>query len=266
MAGELKKTPVIGAGPVELVSDGSGIAVLHVDGGVLEAKRDPADHRLRFGMLVETPAFPKVAEVLTRLRQDPEKFMQHYRLLFVYDPTVAALHPRVIHFNPNCTWIRDAAVHPKTKLVSMITSSKAWFPGHRRRLAFAERARDKLDLFGRGFKEIDNKLEGLQEYMFSVAIENAVWPGYFTEKILDCFLTGTVPVYSGDPLIGTVFNLNGIVLLRGPHLPALSPELYQRMLPAIQENYNRALMYRQHTYARLWDEHLSKLPELAADS
>ena len=36
---------------------------------------------------------------------------------------------------------------------------------------------------------------------------------YFTEKLLDCFATGTIPVYLGAPDIGKVFNIDGIITL-----------------------------------------------------
>jgi len=37
-----------------------------------------------------------------------------------------------------------------------------------------------------------NKADTLVPYMFSLAIENSKLDGYFTEKLLDCFLTGVV--------------------------------------------------------------------------
>lgn len=45
---------------------------------------------------------------------------------------------------------------------------------------------------------IDNKREVLEKYKFSVCYENVKdEPGYVTEKILDCLICGTVPVYWG---------------------------------------------------------------------
>ena len=50
---------------------------------------------------------------------------------------------------------------------------------------------DHVDFYGRGFEtEIVRKEEGLCDYMFSIAIENASYETYF-EKLLDCFATGT---------------------------------------------------------------------------
>ncbi|MDB2522374.1 glycosyltransferase family 10 [Planktomarina temperata] len=44
---------------------------------------------------------------------------------------------------------------------------------------------------------MDDKLESLRDYRFHIAIENSSYDGYFTEKITDCFLAGTYPIYYG---------------------------------------------------------------------
>ena len=93
----------------------------------------------------------------------------------------------------------------------MIASNKNMCEGHRLRLEWVDRIGDQLDLYGRGFKEIADKEEGLCDYMFSVAIENGQYETYFTEKLLDCFATGTIPVYLGAPDIGEHFNKDGII-------------------------------------------------------
>jgi predicted nucleic acid-binding Zn ribbon protein len=61
-------------------------------------------------------------------------------------------------------------------------------------------------IYGRDYKFIPNKLDGLKDYMFSIVVENSIYPKYYTEKITDCFATGTVPIYYGDKSIGEDFN------------------------------------------------------------
>ena len=50
-----------------------------------------------------------------------------------------------------------------------------------------------------------------QDSMFHIAIENTAHDNYFTEKIIDCFLFRTVPIYYGCPNINEFFNPNGII-------------------------------------------------------
>jgi len=53
---------------------------------------------------------------------------------------------------------------------------------------------------------LENKKDGLEKYEFSIAIENCVERDYFSEKITDCFLTNTTPIYYGCPDIKRFFN------------------------------------------------------------
>ena len=53
---------------------------------------------------------------------------------------------------------------------------------------------------------VRNKIEFMKDYSFGLAIENVSHPGYCTEKILDCFAAGVIPIYWGDPLVGNYYN------------------------------------------------------------
>lgn len=53
---------------------------------------------------------------------------------------------------------------------------------------------------------VRDKLSFQQQYKFSIAYENSRSPGYCTEKIVDAFAAGTVPIYWGDPLVRQEFN------------------------------------------------------------
>lgn len=135
-------------------------------------------------------------------------------------------------------------IYPKSKLVSAISSNKAILPGHRNRLDFINSIRGKVDLYGRGMgAELPSKLDGLRDYMFSVAIENIECDDYyFTEKITECFLTGTVPIYHGCVNIGEFFDTRGILYFKTKEelqhiIDNLTPAKYTEMLPYIQANF-----------------------------
>jgi hypothetical protein len=46
---------------------------------------------------------------------------------------------------------------------------------------------------------VARKHDVLRQYRFSICYENAVFPGYITEKLFDCWFAGCVPVYLGAP-------------------------------------------------------------------
>ena len=54
---------------------------------------------------------------------------------------------------------------------------------------------NKMTVFGRGYDPIEFKIDGLKDYRFSVVIENCKRDYWFTEKLIDCFVTGTIPIY-----------------------------------------------------------------------
>lgn len=56
-----------------------------------------------------------------------------------------------------------------------------------------------------------DKLEFLSKHKFNIAFENASHPGYTTEKIVQAFASGTIPIYWGDPLVARTFNTEAFV-------------------------------------------------------
>lgn len=97
----------------------------------------------------------------------------------------------------------------KTRLVSIVSSNKAYTEGHRDRLEFVARAKqyfgDDMDVFGRGINGFADKLDVLSSYRYHIAIENSVYSDYWTEKLADPFLALTYPIYHGSPNISAYF-------------------------------------------------------------
>ncbi len=55
-------------------------------------------------------------------------------------------------------------------------------------------------------KPVPDKLAFQKQYKFSLTCENSSFKGYVTEKIVDAFAAGTIPIYWGDPDIKELFN------------------------------------------------------------
>jgi hypothetical protein len=161
-----------------------------------------------------------------------------YEIIFTHDQRLLSLGDKFKWVPAQGFWIQEPKIYEKSKMISMISSNKRMCEGHLKRLEWIERIGDQVDLYGRGFKEIDLKEEGLCDYMFSVAIENGQYETYFTEKLLDCFATGTIPVYLGAPDIGKLFNKDGIIDLSEEF--EVSEKIYYSKMNAIQENLEKA--------------------------
>jgi alpha(1,3/1,4) fucosyltransferase len=55
----------------------------------------------------------------------------------------------------------------------------------------------------------------LREYKFTVAFENSSSPGYVTEKVVDAYVGGSIPLYWGDPVVERFFNPLSMLILSG---------------------------------------------------
>jgi len=83
---------------------------------------------------------------------------------------------------------------------------------------------------------------------YGVAIENFSHRGWFSEKILDCFLLKTIPIYWGCSNIGDFFNKEGIIEFGNVDdfiyiSNKLNKEYYHQHVDAIEDNYQKALQY-----------------------
>ena len=198
--------------------------------------------------IVESPAILEAyhpgfsAELKKRLETGDHNFSK----LYTYDPAYKD-YPNVKMFEycPASTWIEkeNRIIHNKTKLVSYISSSKTFTPLQVTRNKLLEQLMfdDTVDVYGRNVNPIDKKSDALRDYCFSYAIENCSHPGYFTEKIVDCFITGTVPIYLGDPTVDRVFDPRGFIKLENNQELQLSFDRYYDMMPHIEKNYEIAL-------------------------
>jgi len=106
----------------------------------------------------------------------------------------------------------------KTADLCVIASDRATVGGHRKRFAFINRLighfKDRLDVFGSiGGPWCSDKYATLRDYRYSIAIESLASPYYWTEKIADCFLTETMPVYYGCPNITDYFKPESFVAI-----------------------------------------------------
>ena len=83
---------------------------------------------------------------------------------------------------------------------------------------------------------------------FGVVIENFSHRGFFSEKILDCFLLKTIPLYWGCPNIGDFFNTDGILTFNDVDdlvykVNNLDENYYKTKIQAVEGNYKLAIEY-----------------------
>ena len=204
--------------------------------------KDPSMEKI--GWLLESPQMNE--GTIKYIKENLDMIREHYKMIFTCMDSLLELGEPFKYTISNavpCIWQQNRMIHPKTKLVSIIASNKGWLRGHQNRLNWVEKLKDKVDLFGSGRpNQLRDKEDGLRDYMFSVSIENDNSPGYFTEKLTDNFVMGTVPVYWGSKeIVYKHFDPTGVIFLEDdPTLSSLSVEKYQSMIPAIERNFKLA--------------------------
>jgi hypothetical protein len=146
--------------------------------------------------------------------------------VYTSDPAMTSSRHRVTfsilpwHVDRDLDALRNCAPPEKTRLLSWITSDKTGTAGHERRHEFIRRVRTmpELNLFGRGFESIADKWDGLAPYRYSIAFENFSNEYYWTEKVMDCFLAWTMPIYFGCTRLASYFPRESFVQL-DPDIP-----------------------------------------------
>jgi len=164
----------------------------------------------------------------------------HYNFIASHRDNLSPHNENVTIYPCTPSWISkdDRKVYEKSKNISMIASTKIMCDGHSYRQEIAEKLSNFVDLYGNGRKnKLDYKLDGLKDYRFSVAMENSISDLYFTEKILDCFFTGTIPIYWGTQRVLNIFNPKGIIMLEN-FLEKIDSFDYEK---EYQERYNAVL-------------------------
>lgn len=189
------------------------------------------------------------------LKQNYDKFSH----IFCWETDILCL-PNAKLFPFGTSWVNPNREYAKEFGVSHICSSKGQLPGHKlRQQAFDlinSVSYKKLNI--RTPPRIDSKEIIFDGYQYSVIIENVKKNNWFTEKLIDCLITKTIPIYYGAPNIEMFFrssyflNFNTIDELKRI-LNNMTPEYYYRNLKNIEYNRVLALQY-EHIWPRLIKE------------
>lgn len=161
------------------------------------------------------------------------------------------------------SWILSPQIYKKTKNISTIVSEQRQTECHRMRHEIVAKYKNVIDVWGRAYKFCTKKEEALSDYRFSIVTENEITGGWFTEKIVDCFMTGTIPIYKGDPDIGNIFDINGIITFNTMEdldkiITMCNEEEYSKKISSINKNLETAKKYALPEDV-IWDWALSKI-------
>ncbi len=184
-----------------------------------------------------------------------------YQKVFTQDQLLKG--ERYIHSQPALPWhidksydyLKKCKPFDKPLKLSCITSNKRNFQGQQERMDFLEKLKNRLhmDIFGKGINPIKNKWDSLYPYRYSLVIENFKGPDYWSEKLADCFLAWTMPIYYGCTNIDDYFPKESLVKIdiNSPDVfkkikEIISSDLWQKRREAI--SYARELILEKYQF------------------
>jgi hypothetical protein len=211
----------------------------YIDGDLYRGFDEKNDGKLKFLWGLESPQYND--DFINKVKSNLDNVLETYELIFTYSDELLKLNSKFKFLPAGGFWIESPSIYEKTKLISMICSDKTKTPLQSFRVNYAINNKNKFDLYGHLENPIQKKENGLNDYMFSICVENDVHDTYFTEKILDAFATGTIPIYKGTRNVINHFNENGILFLDDINLDEITPELYFSKLNYVQENFEKVL-------------------------
>ena len=197
---------------------------------------------------------------------------KNFDMLLTFDEDILRQCPNARLCVYGTTWIPKSVyenidVSRKTPRISCVTGSKEVTPAHTyRKMLYSNQLRiplpitwfrsskgDPLPAYQHNPIVHDDKEVLFLDYQYSIAIENSRQNHYFTEKLLDCLLTKTIPIYYGCPNIAEYFDTRGWILLETTNIDEFVYKVhnflpkYENFMDTIEHNYREAMKYNDYS-------------------
>jgi hypothetical protein len=186
-----------------------------------------------------------------------------FDLILTWDEDILKQCTNAKLFPFGTTWIKDFNFEEKQFCITTIIGGKGFCEGHllRHKIPQIVSAIKNIpcDVYNslnspyhseREFKYIKNKnyKNELFYSQYHIAIENVSHNNWFTEKLIDCFQTKTIPIYFGSPNISNFFDTRGMFIVNNIHdiekiCSSLNPATYSTMLEFVEKNYQTSKLY-----------------------
>jgi hypothetical protein len=135
------------------------------------------------------------------------------------------------HINKDFDFLNNLKVESLSKenKIVWVTSNQRSSKGHNVRMDFLDKIKELsfVDFYGRGINPIDDKWDVLNTSKYAIAYENFKSDYYWTEKIIDCYLSYTMPLYFGCNNIENYFPKNSYIQIdpRDKHIDLFLKEI-----------------------------------------
>jgi len=198
-------------------------------------------------------------DAISGLKKNLNQVAHHFDYILTFDVDVLSKYSNAVLHLQASNWVSlEKTYEPKHFSISTVVGNKFQTKGHiLRQELWAKQSQINnkefyLGYFGGPDNEENNPIleGGIKDPMFysqfHICIENCSIPNYFSEKIIDCFVTKTIPIYWGCTNIDSRFNAKGILKFNKINecieiCNNLNENSYNELLPYVEENYNIAI-------------------------
>ena len=193
----------------------------------------------------------------------------NFKYILTYNQEVLDKCPNAREYVHGTTWITEPEystinVNLKQFKISTIVGYKILTEGHilRQQLLSREKLFPSIDFFvtiipPTTLKNLltkkkqlvgPSKFKTFQYFQYQVVIENSRQTNYFTEKLMDCLISKTIPIYWGCPNISKFFDTTGWIIFDNlsdlkSKLRLLTPEYYLSYEHVINSNFQKCFEY-----------------------
>jgi len=190
-----------------------------------------------------------------------------YDFILAYDTDILSKCKNSILFPYGTTWIKDFDfTKEKEYSITSIVGGKKMCSNHPLRHLLIDKVNDVTNIPVNLYNSVNKPYVGVKNLktiqsktyknevfysQFHIAIENTTQDNWFTEKLIDCFQSKTVPIYIGCPNIGDFFDVNGIIHATDlddliEKCKSINENTYSNMLESIERNYELSFKYSDH--------------------
>ncbi len=214
---------------------------------------DGCDAKYKFAWILEPrDLVPGVYREISK----PALYKKFDKVL-TYDKELLDLNPdKFFQYVFGGCWIKpkEQKCYPKSKNICIIASHKTQLEGHKLRHEIIRKFGTKynIDVYGNGYNRFDQTVDVLKDYRYCIVVENVNKSYWVTEKLIQCFRTGTIPIYWGTEFNKKVLFADTFAFYRFSNLddlekllPTMTEELYDQESKSemIDYNFDRAENY-----------------------
>ncbi len=201
--------------------------------------------------------YVKEAEAISNFKKQVIENYNLFDAVLTYDEEILQKCYNSYFMPFGTTWIHDYDFPEKKFQISHLTGNKTQTEGHllRQKIHYKQnKIKNNKDFYISSNGGVENfmnnkmlgeKKEPLFNSQFHICIENSRQKNYFTEKIMDCFATKTIPIYWGCPNIADFFDLKGIFVVNNFEdmlnvCNSLNEQSYKKMIDNIEINFTKS--------------------------